>query len=293
MSGTSPNPPVLSPLVLSNMALSRLGIHQPISSFTDGSNRAAVCATFYDQARRGLLGEFDWPFAKQFLFLAQTGNLPPSRWGFEYARPPCVKVRSLDVPCPAGYQAGWGGSPITSGSASYIDFGGSAQAPGGGANQGVAQPYIGSDPSPTVIPFDTGSVIVNAAMAALFPTATLNGSFPVIWTNVNQASAYVTADITDPLQWEPGFVTTFSWHFAMEICADLTGSAQLQAAMKAARDDAMTRAMNSEGNEGTMIASWNAEWIDARNGGGGFTDYSAPSPNAPLDSFILDTDRLA
>ncbi|MBP2638216.1 MAG: hypothetical protein H6Q72_4123 [Firmicutes bacterium] len=48
-----------------NMALTFIGSTRPISSFADQSTEATICGRFYDIARKSLLNETDWNFAKQ------------------------------------------------------------------------------------------------------------------------------------------------------------------------------------------------------------------------------------
>jgi hypothetical protein len=151
------------------MALGRLGTHQGISSLNDPGQLAGTCRQFFDQARRSLLADYDWPFAKVLIPLQQTGNTAPPPWAVEYARPACVKVRALAVPQASG--------PINvnyipSGSASSIDFGGAFYLQGGQAYQGLAQPNMSGDPSPTVIPFTTGAILVRAVTSSMNSGAT-------------------------------------------------------------------------------------------------------------------------
>jgi hypothetical protein len=290
-----------------NMALGRLGAEQFISSLDQPGKLAGVCRAFYDQARRACLAEYDWPFAKVLVPLAQTTNTAPPPWAYEYARPACVRVRGIAIlPPPASTVAG-GANTILSGTASYIDFGGPVPAVGGPAYQGLAEPFVQTDPSPTVIPFTTGAVpqltitlgtateqITMGGGGGGSPTgggggwnpsngggggsetistmtvqsaiAQPGGVLQVIWTNALNAAAWCTIDVTDPNGWEPGFVNALSWFLAKEIALNVTGSAAVQQAMMQGAMDALSKASASEGNEETQIASWNADWMDARDG---------------------------
>jgi hypothetical protein len=88
----------------------------------------------------------------------------------------------------------------------------------------------------------------------------------VIWTNAQGASAWCTYDVEDPNAWEPGFVNALSWYLAAEMAVSITGSAQVQEAMMAGAREALAKASMTEGNEETQIASWNADWVDGRDG---------------------------
>jgi hypothetical protein len=258
---------------VSNMALGRLGTHQFISSFNDQTQLANTIRTYFDQARRACLAEYDWPFAKVFLPLTSTGNNPPPKWQCEYARPQCLKVRSVSIQCPPPPVAGQNPpSPIPSGTASYIDFGGPVLPIGGPPYQGLGTPNIASNPSPTAIPFETGSVMVPQSVPPVTggAPAYVSGSvMQVIWTNLFNAAAWCTIDVTNPDAWEPGFINTFSWFLAAEIAVNVTGSAAVQQAMMEGAAQALSKATATEGNEETQVATWNADWIDARTAGWG------------------------
>ncbi len=264
-----------------NMALGRLGTHQFISSLSDTSTNAGVCRAYYDQARRACLADYDWPFAKVLIPLNRTSNQAPPPWDLEYVRPECIRVRGIAViQPPAPYSV----DTVLSGTASYIDFGGPILQTGGPAYQGQSQPFIQGNPSPTVIPFTTGSVMAPVANILTLPPPPPMGSggssgqpiyesylqpggvTRVIWTNAANAAAWCTIDVLDPNGWEPGFVNAFSWFLAKEIALEITGSASVQEAMASGAMDAMSKASAAEGNEETQIASWNADWIDARDG---------------------------
>jgi hypothetical protein len=254
---------------------------------------AGTCRAYLDQARRACLAEYDWPFAKVLVPLTLTNNVAPPPWALEYARPPCVRVRGIAILQPPGPQ---NVNTILSGTASYIDFGGPVLAAGGPAYQGLAQPYLPGNPSPTVIPFTTGAVpqltttfvtnyeqitmggggdggcVTGGGGAETVSTVTVQGAISqpggvrqVIWTNAASAAAWCTIDVTDPDGWEPGFVNAFSWFLAKEIAMNITGSGEVQQAMMAGAMDALSKASASEGNEETQVASWNADWIDARS----------------------------
>jgi len=263
-----------------NMALGRLGTHQFISSFNDQTQLASTLRAFFDQARRACLAEYDWPFAKVFIPLTSTGNNPPPKWRCEYVRPQCVKVRSVAPKClsvnPNGVNPP---SPIPSGSASYIDFGGGSDSIGGPQYQGLTQPNAWAERSPSVIPFETGSVMVPQALPPITsgaPAYVTGDVMQVIWTNLYNAAAWCTVDVTNPDAWEPGFVNAFSWFLAGEIAVNVTGSAAVQEAMMEGAQQALAKATATEGNEETQIASWNADWIDARGGWGNWYGGAAP-----------------
>lgn len=75
-------------VAICNAAISHLGGAQFISSLssTDGSVYANYCAQFYPIAKRELLEEFNWSFARTRTALGSVTN-PSQVWGYAYQLP--------------------------------------------------------------------------------------------------------------------------------------------------------------------------------------------------------------
>ena len=71
-----------------NMALTHVGADSQVTSISppDGSVEAGYCARFYPIARKFLLDEFTFSFAKHRVALAPVDN-PSSIWSYAYALP--------------------------------------------------------------------------------------------------------------------------------------------------------------------------------------------------------------
>jgi len=72
---------------IANDALSSLGSNT-IASLTESTKQAVLVETFFDFARRFVLSQYPWAFAKRQQVLAQTGDAPAlDRWDYEYRLP--------------------------------------------------------------------------------------------------------------------------------------------------------------------------------------------------------------
>ena len=94
---------------LCNRALSAIGARTTISSLTEGSPEANLCAVHYDNTRSSLLRVHNWSFARRRVALSMlaaatgtpenlTGNgpVPETPWNYKYAHPTdCMRVRSI------------------------------------------------------------------------------------------------------------------------------------------------------------------------------------------------------
>lgn len=71
-----------------NMALSHLGISSEIQSLdTDRSQEGSACRQFFDTARKTVLRDFAWPFAKKMIALGLVANQPNQFWAYSYQYP--------------------------------------------------------------------------------------------------------------------------------------------------------------------------------------------------------------
>ncbi|PHR17882.1 MAG: hypothetical protein COA41_11330 [Sphingopyxis sp.] len=81
-----------------NMALTRIGQSQLITSLDEQSLAAELCTLHYADARDFVLRDFDWPFAEARVFLSDIGS-PPVNWSFRYRYPTdCLKARRIAIP---------------------------------------------------------------------------------------------------------------------------------------------------------------------------------------------------
>jgi hypothetical protein len=84
---------VSSDVDISNAALSHLGARAQVAAISppDGSVEAGYCARFYPLARRELIEQHAWSFARARATLAEVDN-PSTVWAYAYARPSdCIK----------------------------------------------------------------------------------------------------------------------------------------------------------------------------------------------------------
>lgn len=70
-----------------NRALRHIGVSKTIAALTDRSAEARGCLDFYDDVVDEVLRDFDWPFARRFVSLAQVSADPTSEWKYSYRMP--------------------------------------------------------------------------------------------------------------------------------------------------------------------------------------------------------------
>lgn len=81
---------------IANMALSRIGNSQRISSMDEPSLQAEQCSLFYEQSRDFVLRDYPWGFARAFASLAQVEVNPDLGFEYAYAQPQdCLKIRRI------------------------------------------------------------------------------------------------------------------------------------------------------------------------------------------------------
>ena len=87
-----------SVISICNMALARIGVSSFISSLSEASNEARVCALFYDQMRDYALRDYPWNFANKRIALSEAGDAP-TNWEYMYVYPSdCLKARAIVPP---------------------------------------------------------------------------------------------------------------------------------------------------------------------------------------------------
>jgi hypothetical protein len=76
----------ISDIQICNMALSRIGVTQPIASLAEASNEARICSLWYDLCRKSILRAFQWKFARKISPL-QLISLTVPGWEYVYRYP--------------------------------------------------------------------------------------------------------------------------------------------------------------------------------------------------------------
>lgn len=79
-----------------NIALGYLGVEKRISSRTEESKEARLCAQYFDHARDLVLEETEWPFAQKYETLALIQEEPNEEWPYEY-RVPADCLRAIRI----------------------------------------------------------------------------------------------------------------------------------------------------------------------------------------------------
>lgn len=79
-----------------NHALGHLGVDKFIAALDEASTQAKNCNLHYDAARRELLEDFPYGFARGVIALAELSADPPPGWGYAYGYPnDCLQARAI------------------------------------------------------------------------------------------------------------------------------------------------------------------------------------------------------
>lgn len=196
-----------NPADVVNAALDRIGYKKNVGSLYDGSEQAAAALAIYGQTRDDMLRNFDWGFAERDLQLTLLKTAPVL--GYSAARP----WDSATDPIPPWiYEY------------EYPDK------PGGTPNDMLK---LRSLRAVTVIPeYDPQAIVWRIANDNSYTPAR-----KVILTNLENAIAVYTAQVTDPTQWEPGFTEALITQLGRRLGPVLVG---LDAAKLEAQDEAVT-----------------------------------------------------
>lgn len=88
-----------TPEDLVNQALDAIGYPKHIGDMYEGSPASRCALEIYNDTRKQLLQEGDWPFCLAEQNLSLNGQTAPSPWLYEYAYPGgCVRVRYVKPP---------------------------------------------------------------------------------------------------------------------------------------------------------------------------------------------------
>lgn len=231
------------PTDVCNIALKEIGNQSQISSIqpSDGTPAGNAASEFYTPKIQMLLRAAPWDFARKTAPLtqlkatvvngvAQTTNLPPTPFSFEYAWPSdCIKARFL-LPTPS-------------------------------VSGGLSQPLM----TGTSIDPNTGTYSTKTPFVVATDNDSGGNPIKVILTNLQNAQLVYTADLSQyPDLWESLFLsgaTAFLASYFINALARNERQLQSQIAIaKNVLDSA--RAMN--GNESLITMDHQPDWISAR-----------------------------
>lgn len=230
---------------ISNLALSRVGSTQQITSFQDGSTEAAQCLIWYPQSRDALLADFPWPWAESYMNLAQVAGpeidnqVANAQWLRTYRYPSdCLKLRRLT----ATPQPNSSSIPQTTGSPGFPY---------------VVDPTKRSDGQPFPFPFAIGHDVEGR----------------LIMTDNNGWGAGITAVYTaaveDPTQFATDFADTLAWRLAADLAMGLSFSDEKRKYAESMYDRTIRKARATAYNESqgdAPFVRYTSEMIRARWG---------------------------
>lgn len=204
-------PQTVSAIQLCNIALGRIGVLQPITSFSDGTAASIACSAAYDFKRQLLLNAFPWGWASKYVVLTQvSSNSAPANaeWAYAYQYPTdCLQIRRI-MCTPAGQTSA----------------------------------YPGSQPTPSWNRNDTD------AYPAPYEIGYINGA-QVIYTDQANATAKYTFDQGDTTPFTPEFAEIFAWAIAVEIAFPLANSMDRREMAKREYDKAVIAGASQALNE--------------------------------------------
>jgi hypothetical protein len=235
-------PNTQSDVAIYNMALTRIGCTQTISSFNDRSNEAAQARLWYEPCRNEVLTAFPWPWASGYATLALVtapGVRANNEWTYAYRYPTDALfiVRLTPPPMTPFDQA----PQLTSisGSQVYVTSIMPQQRADGNA---YAQPFeIGHDSQGRLIYTDTVNAVVK-----------------------------YTAAVTDPTQFSADFASLLAWRIAKDIAMGLARSTERRADAVKMYDAELTIVRANQRNESQNDAAfvdYQAEGVRARQNG--------------------------
>jgi hypothetical protein len=83
--------------VIANLAISHLGSGKEVTALdTENSDEANACRRFYEEARKKILRDFNWPFATKIETLVLLETTPNNEWAYSYRYPTdCLNIRKI------------------------------------------------------------------------------------------------------------------------------------------------------------------------------------------------------
>ncbi len=89
----------VSKVQIANLALSHIRDKGAIESLDEATPQARMAKLWYDAARRQVLVDSDWGFARKRMTLAVHGDDPPDDWSYRYQYPSdCLAPRRIRNP---------------------------------------------------------------------------------------------------------------------------------------------------------------------------------------------------
>lgn len=173
-----------SVIEICNLALSQIRADN-INSLNEGSLEAEACRAVYEEARRFILRDAQWPFATETAPLALLDTDHPDGWAYIYDYP-SASLKLLKVG-PAGYFR----PTRTRGVLNPYEF----------------RPYY--DPPSYYPPLE-------------YRVARMN-SHRVILTDVDEAYGQWVTDVQDPMEFDPQFTQGLMWYVAAQIAVPVMG----------------------------------------------------------------------
>lgn len=191
---------LVNPADVVNAALDRIGYKKNIGSLYDGSEQSAAALAIYGQTRDYLLREFDWGFAEQDVALSLLKTAPVGGYG---PNRPWTPATDPILPWTFEYEY-----PLGS----------------------VTMLKLRSLRGATVIPeYDPSAVLYRIANDNSY-----SPSKKVILTNLANALAVFTGQVTDPTLWDTGFTESLVTNLGRRLAPVLVG---MDAAKMEAQDE--------------------------------------------------------
>lgn len=219
-----------SQIAICNLALDAIGTRSTISSLTEGSAEAAVCARQYEPALEAVLQAAHWNFARKQIALAvlKDGTVQPSQnvpvpWVYEYAVPNDMLSARYVMPTAVSQNSTFVGTPA------------------------VQYPITPPVRFITASDQDTNGNPIN-----------------VILTNQAQAILVYTFRCTNVNLFDAQFVRAFANYLGYLLAIPLSGDKQLAKMAFQIADTTCKQAQASNGNEGLTIIDDVPDWITTR-----------------------------
>ena len=235
-----------APVDIANRALAEIGAQAIITDLTEDSNPAAYCRMNYEPLRQQLLRAAPWAFARKTVELTQLGLITDTPSGSiypfyaKYLYPPdCLKLRYI-LP------------PLSLPAASSVS-------PAPDVSNGPLWPaYAWCGPS------RAWRFLVSYEASADIPQRR------VILSNVPNALAVYTVDVTDPDMFDPLFENALVMLLADKLVIPLSGNVGMKQSFTQLARDAVLQARVQDGNEAiTFSDPTPTDWIATRMVDGG------------------------
>jgi hypothetical protein len=228
----------LSATTICNMALTRIGSTQLITSLADQTNEGFQATLWYDQSREALLRDFAWPWSMKYGQLAQvstTGTPPNAEWQYSYRYPTdCLLVRRL-----TGTPTAPTSPPLTTLPTTFLND---------------PSPWLREDGDAYPVPFEIGH----------------DDDGRLIYTDLYLASIKYVADVSDPTQFSNDFASLLAWRIAVEFAYGLAISDTRRKVAQEMYENELMKARAQALNEAQRdqpYVDYNSEFVRARFGG--------------------------